>query len=216
MVFLNMIIERGIKINRLSELQPVLEQWQNLNDDLTWFEYDDAPWWYNERASLSIFAGAIWKSGGSVFEEFSSIKENVTKQTYSGRCDIEFSVGRSEFIGEAKQCWIDLNENLQKNIRDVESSINDAVSDARQAPVWENHSRVGIVFVVPSISKKKKENIDIHLRSFIELVTKIEDVTVAWVFPRKARYLEPPKDNPEAGSFFPGVLIVLVETISSI
>lgn len=210
-----MLIERGVKINRLSELQPVLEQWQNLNDDPSWFEDEDAPWWYNERASLSIFAGAIWKSGGSAFEEFSSTKDNGIDQTYSGRCDIEFGVGRSEFMGEAKQCWINLDEDWRENIKEVHSSIDAARRDVLQVPLWRNHSRLGIVFVVPSISKKKKDGVDVYLNSFIEKIIEINNVTVAWVFPRKARCLEPPKNSSAAGNIFPGVVILLVEMDSS-
>ncbi len=36
--------------------------WAKLvNDDWEAMVPADAGWWYNERASLSIFAGAVWK-----------------------------------------------------------------------------------------------------------------------------------------------------------
>jgi hypothetical protein len=61
-----------------------------------WLNVKDVPWWYNERASLSLFAGAVWGCHGWVFEEFGIWRKIASKRGVkytSGRRDIEFEVG---------------------------------------------------------------------------------------------------------------------------
>jgi hypothetical protein len=59
---------RGVHFGSLS---PVLKYWQVLNES---WEGGDVPWWYNERASVGFLAGAVWKYGGWVMEEFGAEK----------------------------------------------------------------------------------------------------------------------------------------------
>src|SRR3972149_2726886 len=106
---MNYFINRGFRIGSLKTIQSVLKKWQTLNEEPSWFKFGDTPWWYNDRESLSVFAGAVWLCGGRVFEEFSTMKVTGSKHGKtshkSGRCDIWYSVGEREFIAEAKQCW---------------------------------------------------------------------------------------------------------------
>ena len=98
-------INRGLKIGPLKAMRSVLKKWQELNEDQSWFEVGDAPWWYNERATLSLFVGAVWKCDGWAFEEFSTTKATQTQRGKvdhkSGRCDIQFTIGKSHFIGRS-------------------------------------------------------------------------------------------------------------------
>src|SRR5262245_34034370 len=60
-----------ITIGALRSFEDLLWEWTSVIERVVrvWYQ-DDVPWWYNERASLSLFAGAIWKVGGIAFEEF--------------------------------------------------------------------------------------------------------------------------------------------------
>ena len=50
-----------------------------------WAHSRDVPWWYNERASLSVFARAVWASGEVAFEEFFEEKRTVSRRTHKFR-----------------------------------------------------------------------------------------------------------------------------------
>lgn len=101
-------MKSGIKTStRLSCLRPVLREWININQRLgsRWQSDGDAPWWYNECALVSTFAGAVWLSKGYAFEEYSDTKRGKSKKGFRGRVDLEFSAGQHEFKAEVKQCW---------------------------------------------------------------------------------------------------------------
>lgn len=73
-------------------------------------EYDN-PWWYNERASLSVLAGAAWTlKNWHALEEFSTKKRHRTLEPgidsgslRHGRCDLYVQSPSSNFAIEAKQ-----------------------------------------------------------------------------------------------------------------
>ena len=96
------------RAGRLRSLRPVLQKWVALNRTLyqNWGK-KDCPWWYNERAILSIFAGAIWRSGGLAFEEFSNLKRKKSRRRnryrkYAGRSDLYFQIKSKEYVVEVK------------------------------------------------------------------------------------------------------------------
>ena len=74
---------------KLLSLHAVLREWVRLNRLLgrQWSNsIGDLPWWYNERALLSLFAGAVWRTGGYAFEEFSDLKhKGIRKRKGNGR-----------------------------------------------------------------------------------------------------------------------------------
>jgi hypothetical protein len=98
----------------LACLRPALKMWIHLNKLMfaSWRDEGDVPWWYNERASLSVLSGAVWRSGGEAFEEYSDYKRGISRRTgrfskeYAGRIDFYFNVNDREFKGEAKFCWL--------------------------------------------------------------------------------------------------------------
>ena len=52
----------GINAEPLPEFKTVLSMWKKMMMNLDWWDdKKDAPYWYNERASLSLFAGAVWR-----------------------------------------------------------------------------------------------------------------------------------------------------------
>jgi hypothetical protein len=215
---MNNSIERGLRTGSLKAIQPVLAKWQRLNENKSWFDFEDAPWWYNERATLSIFAGAVWRCGGWVFEEFSTRKASGLQRgriNYkNGRCDIQFSIGESEFIAEAKQCWPTLSGTAQNARRTVEIHIAQANQEVQQVPEW-GYRRLGIVFVAPRVHVSKQDEIDKYLQAFVKQLVEIKSTTIAWVFPKAARTLRPPsEENTSRDYIFPGVAVVLCPVIA--
>jgi hypothetical protein len=182
--------DRGLQLGSLRSLGPVINKWQELIDDSYWFRNQDAPWWYNERASLSTFAAAVWLCQGKALEEFSTDKIAITerKQTYKGRCDIWFKIKALEFIAEAKQSWPSLGGNMQTAKNMVEKSLRSACRAAGQVPDWDG-ARLGMVFVVPSLIKSKHKNMEGLRSQFVDELLKIENASIAWIFPQRARNL---------------------------
>lgn len=75
-------------------------------------QYGDNPWWYNERATLSILAGAAWTLDGWIaLEEFSTSKRlralepgvDHGDKLRQGRCDLYVRSPELSFVFEAKQ-----------------------------------------------------------------------------------------------------------------
>lgn len=129
---------------------PVLQRWVKMMLE-PWPGNDDAPWWYNERASLSQLAGAIWGKGGWVFEEYRASKK-YEGADYPGRVDFMFEWRTVKLVAGAKQLWVPLNGSLDLAAR-VAQKLKDARADAERAPdVRGTYARAGIVFVVPHAS----------------------------------------------------------------
>lgn len=93
---------KGIECEKSLPVQEILRKWQRSIKQVTdaWVRYRDVPWWYNERADLSILAGGVWKSGNIAVEEFVSRKRKIARSSgklsrrYRGRIDFYFTVGR--------------------------------------------------------------------------------------------------------------------------
>jgi hypothetical protein len=83
-----------------------LKQWiVVIKDFCDYCEGEDAPYWYNERPSLGTLAGAIWKAGGFVLEEYRGTKR-YRKKKWEGRVDLYFSWKNKGYVIEAKQIWL--------------------------------------------------------------------------------------------------------------
>jgi hypothetical protein len=118
----------------------------------------DVPYHYNERATLGILAGAIWRNDESnlVLEEFRTEKK-WTEGDYKGRQDIWFRVSGQACFGEAKQVWIPLyrvREDVSKLLAVLEQETN-AVQQALPTALVPERPNIGlgILFVTPSILK---------------------------------------------------------------
>ncbi|MGH8746639.1 MAG: hypothetical protein ACREUK_09110 [Burkholderiales bacterium] len=63
---------------RLPELAPMLREWIRANAAyVKQCEDSDAPWWFNERAALSVVAAAAWLAGGIALEEYTAPKNRA-------------------------------------------------------------------------------------------------------------------------------------------
>jgi len=142
----------GTYCPRLRCLYPVLQKWIHLNESMfrSWRNAGDVPWWYNERASLSVLSGAVWQTGGEAFEEYSDYKRGISMRTgrlskeYAGRVDFYFRINRRDFKGEAKFCWLSALATVRDQTEKLTSCLEEARSDARKLQP-DGQERVGLV-----------------------------------------------------------------------
>jgi hypothetical protein len=208
------VSERGVEIGSLASLEPVLKKWQKLIEKMAqeWLSVKDVPWWYNERASLSLFAGAVWSCHGWVFEEFGIWRKIASKRGVkytSGRRDIEFRVGDDWFSAEAKQCWPILSGNAEDPLIAVGKYLNQAVREAKQL-TQKGCQSLGIVFAIPRVHVSQKDQIDQNLWDFVSQLRKAKRATVAWTFPREARGIQPSKDSENHNYTYPGIVVLIL------
>jgi hypothetical protein len=118
----------------------------------------DLPYHFNERATLSILAGAIWRGDENslVLEEYRTDKRS-TEGNYKGRRDVWFHVSGHTCYGEAKQLWIPLyrpRNDLNQLLAVLEQETNSAQQALPDVPNAERPEfGLGILFVTPSILK---------------------------------------------------------------
>lgn len=138
------LYKKTVQINdeSLRWIDSILNIWVDINAEYI-NQYDDCLYWYNERADVSTFSGAIWKAGGFAIEEYSSKKGDDESQT-NGRVDLYFSIGDKEVVAEVKKQWLYFGQQVRLNL---EGKINRVVSAAEQdicRSLHSNHCDVGL------------------------------------------------------------------------
>jgi hypothetical protein len=195
----------GKQLGPMKSLHQIFEKWTSLMKDSEW-EKGDAPWWYNERALLSLLAGAIWQCSGWVLEEFVTSKRTITKRgkpkTYAGRGDIMFQIGKDTFIAEAKQCWPILGYRNQNAISTIKEALHEARTQSARLP--SDGQKLGIVFAVPRLHKLKQGDAEKILHDFISRLPSLKNTTITWVFPKEKRKL-----CAGDGYLYPGVVLAI-------
>ena len=207
----------GLVADQRTALHGVLRNWikTNLHVADTW-EGIDAPWWYNERASLSVLAGAIWRCGGIAFEEFSEVKFHAKRregprESYRGRCDIHFQVGSKDFVAEAKYGY----SGATARNADVVPKIAHLLDDARKATgrlAPNGQCRLAMVFIAPYFTQKFKGDEEAMMNRWIKKIREVPCSAKAWVFPATARGLQP----MGGGYYHPGAAIFIQNVQRSI
>jgi len=195
----------------LKSLHPVLKKWCHLMET-RWPDWvnNDAPWWYNERASLSVFAGAVWQSNGLAFEEHSA-RKGVGRHDHAGRSDIWFRVGTTAFAGEAKQCWTKVfhtQKAVQRVIDHLESAKQDAHSVASSAIPSKGAMRIGLVFAAVQVPKRRASESETMIENFLRLLRlqrELHGSAIAWSFPASRRRLR----DDYYGYYYPGCVLVI-------
>jgi hypothetical protein len=192
-------------------MNPVLKRWIKANVLLAnaWKSSNDVPWWYNERASLSVFAGAVFRTGGIAFEEYIEDKRRVNLRgklckPYIGRTDIYYKLGSSEFIGEAKQCYSGATSMSSDPAISIEKRLKAACSEVRRTKPY-GQRRVGILFAIPYIKKTYKGDLTDRIVRWIDEIKKVDCSCCSWVFPVTSRMICFDDD------IFPGVGLFIKE-----
>jgi hypothetical protein len=205
----------GMDVDRRTIMRHILQRWIRTNIKVAevW-EGRDVPWWYNERASLSIFAGAVWQCGGIAFEEFSQEKLFASRRgtrriPYSGRCDIFFEIGSREFVAEAKPGWSGGTPNQDPAPRIRKRLLEARKATGRLAP--NGQRRLAIVFVAPSFRKKFRIDEVRMIKRWVKNIRVIPCSAKAWVFPEVSRRL-----RSEDKRYWPGTAVFIQEVKRSI
>jgi len=203
---------RGIVCRRNHPLYTVLKRWARAVKKICvqWEKYKDVPWWYNERADLSVLAGSMWRGGEIAVEEYVSEKRRVSKRTgklrgkYKGRIDIYFTAKRHGYIGEAKDCWPILSEKASDPQYALEKKLRSAVADIKKIRAHGDR-KIAIVFAKPRIHVNLRRDLSQLILRWLKSVRGIDCVAKAWVFPAKARFRQ------WHGKYYPGVAVLIME-----
>ena len=193
------------------KFEKLLWEWTWLNREMakSW-KWKDCPWWYNERASISTLAGAVWNAGGTALEEYSSKKRKGRRSAY-GRCDLYFRIGRDEYVTEAKQCWLSAGRHAIYMERNVRSRLNDACEDAKRTAIdlRGGETILGILFIVPCVPRKSEEDVlgerTKKVQEVLIDIARKEKCALAWIFPRDARKMT----MRDEGYIYPGAAVLI-------
>ena len=197
--------QREVLAAPLPFLEDLLWEWVTIQERfLRLSNGTDALWWYNERTSLGALAGAVWRAGGVVLEEYSTEKLQRSRKGTSratGRGDMDFALGGHKFVVEAKQCWPRLG--TAKPIWRVKESLNAAKADVRRADVSREYLRLAVVFATPG--SLKVDSLDLQLANWLHSARSLRRCACAWVFPEKGRNIHWPKTR----RVYPGAAVFI-------
>lgn len=195
----------------LRQMEPVLKNWVNAVEEYTAAFESDACWWYTERASVGVLAGAAWRTKGWLaLEEFSTLKRDGRGEHKNGRCDLYLlnkGEGGMSFAFEAKQAQQNMGARTFESLGRVEKKLTGAWGDTGKLRRSEAQKRVAMCFVVPKMPVSEADGIDGALKSWLDGVeNEVPWDALAWVFPEQARRLE-----RGCGRVFPGVVLLMQE-----
>jgi len=188
-------------------LKKVLSKWGKINEQMfnDWKKKGraaDCPWWYNERASLSTFAGAVWGCGGFVLEEYLNQKIPIDGiPQNNGRTDIYFQIGKHHFTAESK-LWFPRRasfNSIQSRLEKASEQNKEYRSDA---------TRLSILFVSPAFDAD--ERFESQKGKFIDLFNRYPASVKDYVFPIGAEGLKW-NHKRESLKSFPGTAIFIDE-----
>ncbi|MBO0135545.1 hypothetical protein J0673_04485 [Vibrio sp. Vb2736] len=176
----------------------------------------DLAYFYNERANISILAGAIWRQSeykALVLEEYSTDKEkqtgdnqDINAKGYRGRRDLWFCLNDQQFRCEAKQLWWSL-ESL--NEHEFSSAIKLADREANKIEkqyIDGDNFALGIVFITLKIRRTNLGKSSSYLAELDRLIaTHQQDDLVTHKFVLD----EVLGSGGESATLYPGVLVLI-------
>lgn len=202
----------GFKCKQIPCFKPIFKEWIKCVSEIAedW-KPKDVPWWYNERASLSVFAGAIWRAGGLCFEEYSDPKRRIGSRNrcfgsvYSGRVDLYFSWRGFDFIAEAKDTYSGFSRSHDGARARLAHWLEISRQDVRKIP-GNGQRKLAILFARPFFKKSCKSQIDEKLNQWVEILQGLDTNAYAWVFPPCARHIWSSDED-----FCPGEAVLIKE-----
>jgi len=185
-------------------MQDPLEAWVKLLD---WYvkvwEGRNFPWWFNECASVSTFAGAVWRVGGLALEDFDTVRSEQS----CGRCDLYMRLDEQEFSVEAKQSWQNARWSKDDVTADIEWHFEQAtrqVRDYDDALKMHMGDRLAMVFVVPWLPQSQGHQLNNILDKWCASVQAIDCDAVVWNFAHSDKTL-----STDDGYYYPGVALLI-------
>lgn len=224
--FTGVWMKQGAAIGGLSGL---LQRWTEKSIDYcACHDWEDNGWWYTERASLSILAGAAWcMDGWCAMEEYSSQKHGKPELDRPGerrgRADLWVGNYDTGYALEAKQSWQSIGRRASGKNPDIKSKFDAAWDDAGCLKSDCADYRIAAVFVtaclpvseVSSLTRRGKPVVDegavrVAVTNWLQALDIESDSRVsayAWVFPARVRDFL----SKDGKSLFPGTLLILGE-----
>ncbi|AUL95667.1 hypothetical protein D8T49_24440 [Vibrio vulnificus] len=163
------------------EFDSIHKEYANKYSNFESGEFDLA-YFYNERANVSIFAGAVWRQNPKnnlVLEEYSCDKDNehppeneTNVSTYKGRRDLWFCLGESQFRCEAKQKWWSLDNLEEEKLISAIELAGVESSKVEKKFIDSKNTALGMVFVTLKIKRSNLENVSSYLVQLGNLIKK--------------------------------------------
>jgi len=119
----------SIRYGKLKHIEALLSKWVKMHESFCNYSTKDSLYWYNERASISTLAGAVWKCSEFSLEEYRTIKK-YRKGSWSGRADLWFTWENREYYVEAKQIWISLSNKTDVSIQNINKMLQNTMNEA--------------------------------------------------------------------------------------
>ncbi len=174
--------------NRIPRFRPVFKKWIELNRKYCReSHWNDIPWGYIERASVSVFAAACWSAGCIALEEYSELKAARGSRTGEnrlapGRCDLFVGFKNKAYIFEAKMIRPSL---ASSNWMDqVDSGLEAAQEAVRKTHAPNRENKLGMLIVAPTISRNRRHKANELIGGLVEFLRNREDICSAWFFPK--------------------------------
>lgn len=191
----------NIKYKKFKQLTSLLLKWIKIQESYSKNYNNDSLYWYNERATLSTLAGAVWKCGEFSLEEY-RVTKKYRKEAWTGRADLWFTWKNTEYQVETKQIWVSLSNKAYNSPRYIKKALDEAIKDAVSSNERRQGHTLGIVFVIPYIASSEKEHLNKALKMFIKEIEQVDYDIMAYTFPPYCRSLHSDK------YYYPGVVLV--------
>ncbi len=182
-------------------LKDTLGYWiENINRYVNFFDGDDLPYWFNERANVGVLAAAAWQAGFVSLEEHQIDKVSSEGSSKKGRNDLYISSEEDDLYIEAKVIFPDISD-----INKLEQSIDLKMKHAIEATqeLEGDIPKAALLFIAPYSQDKKKANKE-EIDAFKNLIKNHSSPVKAWSFPEQAQTSLSHDDK-----YYPGVALIM-------
>lgn len=201
---MNLEFGMDIRNEALSPLSPIIRGWSTAIKRYCKINGPtDPPYYYNERANISLLSAGAWLSGSSSLEEYGTVKGRGT-DTSNGRSDLYIIIDNDhECVIEAKHRWIPAPSSKDR----IKSGLRDALYDAKRN--YDAKVSIGCTFFVvrfPASNFPDYEGAETrYIREELSIFLSHRADLWAWCFPRTMRKSVLFDEN----SVWPGIVIGL-------
>lgn len=212
----NLSIRIGKNVLNENIWHNILVEWRNLMDAYAIMynlnEPDalkkDIPYWYKEKANSGLLAGAIWRLGGSVVEEY-GIERSYGSEKSKGRCDFLVCMNDLKLCIEAKICNPpSASDNL---VNEIDKQVQYAKEQLLSMGKEETAERVALCFIVPELFNLSEISAHNTTQEIFDMAIQRFDSDNNII----ARYLPPKGTKTEWERYrYPGVLLIADFSIS--
>ena len=173
----------------------------------------EAPFFFNERANISMLAAACWLKGGIALEEYSAPKFAEERDS-NGRCDLYVFLAGENIEIEAKSVKRRLPVNAASLALHLRTKLDEAIEDAKKLPPQKSFRRAACAFYALRVEASRyasreqlEEKFAGELSRYKEGLMALEQCSaVAWCVPRSIGRL---RVSPDSDEFVFGCILAL-------